>query len=342
MQQTSSPAPAIHRAATPADFVAAVPALVGFHPEQSVVLVPFAGRGSLGAARFDLPRGDPKVPIELIVATLARHVVADSVKVVVYVRAALPVSGPLPEAESTRMLLRTLRERGFEASEAWLVAADGWIGFSEPLSDRRDLADLARAAQALGPSAPRIRSVAERATLPELDPAEVTAVRIEVDTLLDRHPDARLPDAERVRALTAVRRVANGGILPASAVLALIVVLVQRQDHRRDVLLEAIWAGDHRARARMARPPAERMERVIALAGHVAACAGESEAAGALAFLAIAHWAFGHSSVAGVVIDRARQLAPRDPDLLALWQTLEQGATAPWIRLGEEVRAEAG
>ncbi|NQX27985.1 DUF4192 family protein [Microbacteriaceae bacterium VKM Ac-2854] len=342
MQQTTNPAPTIHRAATPADFVAVVPTLLGFHPEQSVVLVPFGGRGSLGAARFDLPRGDPSVPAELIVATMAQHVVADSVRVVVYSRGALPESGPLPEAALVRVLLRTLNARGFEAHEAWLVAADGWIGYSEPNERRRGLEELANAAARLAPGAPVIRSVAERATLPELDPAEVTAVRVEVDALLDRHPDAELLETDRIRALTAIRRVANGGVLPSAAVLARIVVLVQRQDRRRDVLLAAVWAGDHRARARMARPPVQRMERVIALAGHVAACAAESEAAGTLAFLAIVHWAFGQGSVAGVLIDRALQSAPRDPDLRALWQTLSDGAVPPWVRLSEDADAAAG
>lgn len=37
------------------EFLAAVPALLGYHPLDSVVVVPFCGGSSLGAMRFDLP-----------------------------------------------------------------------------------------------------------------------------------------------------------------------------------------------------------------------------------------------------------------------------------------------
>ena len=45
----------ILKAAQASDFLAAVPALLGFQPSESVVLVPFRGQRTTGALRIDPP-----------------------------------------------------------------------------------------------------------------------------------------------------------------------------------------------------------------------------------------------------------------------------------------------
>ncbi|NQX11421.1 DUF4192 domain-containing protein [Microbacteriaceae bacterium VKM Ac-2855] len=333
MQTTSTHAPTlIHRASTPADFLSTVPHLIGFLPERSVVLVPFVGKRSCGALRFDLPTGDSSVLVPYVVAMLCRYEIAESVRVVVYSADDIAEAWPLPEEEFVEDLLSALRGVGFRRTEAWLVAADGWTCYTDDEFGRRSSTELAAAASALTPDAPPLRSVAERATPPAVDPVEMASVRVEVAALLERCPDHTLPESERMRALAAIRRVAKGGPRPSSSVSALILVLVQRQDRRRDVLLEGLWLGDHRARSRAIRPPLERVERVIELAGYLAACAAEPESSAAFAFLAIAHWACGQNSVAGAVTDRALDLDPGNPDLHALSEMFSAGAVAPWIR----------
>lgn len=56
---------------SPADLIAAIPYLLGFHPARSVVLVAFTGGRAVFAARGDLPGPDPRNPAALADGVLA-------------------------------------------------------------------------------------------------------------------------------------------------------------------------------------------------------------------------------------------------------------------------------
>lgn len=325
----------VHRAANAAAFLASVPHLIGFQPEQSVVMIPFQDRRSCGAVRFDLPRGEPAVAVDLFVGTLCRFEVAETVRVVVYSRGGIGSAGPLPESELAHALLARLRAVGFRAQEAWCVGADGWAEYAGEDPERHALEELSGAAGELSDAVP-LRSVAERATLPELPAGVVAEVRAEVDALLDAHPSAELPEEDRAEAIGAVGRAARGSTASLEPrAVARFIVLVQRLDRRRELLLEALWAGDRRAQARQTPPPATQVQHVIVFAAHAAACAAPTEMPAALGFLAIAHWAAGRGSVAAIVIERALQLDPHDANLRALLQMLDAGITPPWRLIDE-------
>jgi hypothetical protein len=46
------------KASSPADFLAMVPALCGYQPKRSLLIVPFAGNRTIGVARYDQPRDE--------------------------------------------------------------------------------------------------------------------------------------------------------------------------------------------------------------------------------------------------------------------------------------------
>src|SRR5687767_8355071 len=60
---------------SPADLIAAVPYLLGFHPDESVVVVAMRGRRVVFAARADLPipGADPLDPATHLAGVIARQ-----------------------------------------------------------------------------------------------------------------------------------------------------------------------------------------------------------------------------------------------------------------------------
>jgi len=72
-------------ARTPADLLAAVPCVLGFHPEESLVMLTFARRGRPFHARVDLPRDDDDLPeLCAVLLTAALRNSVDRVAFVAY------------------------------------------------------------------------------------------------------------------------------------------------------------------------------------------------------------------------------------------------------------------
>jgi hypothetical protein len=71
---------------TPADFLAAVPYLIGFHPADSVVVVGIAGQKVLFAARSDLPppADEPSRAAAVQLAEMVARQAVDEVTVIGY------------------------------------------------------------------------------------------------------------------------------------------------------------------------------------------------------------------------------------------------------------------
>lgn len=74
------------KAANAAEFLALVPHLLGFHPRDSLVLVPFCGSRTLGAVRYDLPESDADVDriAATVVGMACRVSNADAVAITVW------------------------------------------------------------------------------------------------------------------------------------------------------------------------------------------------------------------------------------------------------------------
>jgi len=123
--------------ASAADFLAVVPHLVGFEPQNSVVFVAFRGRRTCGAMRFDLP--DPvesgaddagsklyKRVATTLVGVLSKLPGVDAVVPVVYTGETFADSGGAPRAAFARAIIARFEFSGFELRDALCVAADGW------------------------------------------------------------------------------------------------------------------------------------------------------------------------------------------------------------------------
>jgi len=123
--------------ASAADFLAVVPHLVGFEPQNSVVFVAFHGRRTCGAMRFDLPgtvesgADDPGSKLYKRVATTLVGMVSklpgvDAVVPVVYTPETFADSGGAPRDAFARAVIARFEFSGFELRDALCVAADGW------------------------------------------------------------------------------------------------------------------------------------------------------------------------------------------------------------------------
>lgn len=121
----SAPGPSTFVARTPADLVAVVPAVLGFHPEDSVVLLTFGPPGGGFHARVDLPVESSEQ--EAVVDVLVDAVLANEVR-----RAAVLVySDDLEVAQAqAQALLARLRALDVEVIDALRVDDGRW--FSMP------------------------------------------------------------------------------------------------------------------------------------------------------------------------------------------------------------------
>jgi hypothetical protein len=117
----------IIRAEAAHDFLALVPALVGYRPSRSVLCVAFTGNRTSGVLRHDLPahRGAEEALVGSLVGTLCRLTGADAVVPIVYTHERFD-GRDLPRGELLRAIVRRAEEAGFLVRDALCVAADGW------------------------------------------------------------------------------------------------------------------------------------------------------------------------------------------------------------------------
>ncbi|KHK96557.1 hypothetical protein LK09_14520 [Microbacterium mangrovi] len=186
-----------------AQFLGLVPHLLGFHPSESVVLVPFAGRRSLGAVRLDLEHASaadedatrpvvllesPADAVDRIAATaigmVCRLADADAVAVVVYTDEPI-ARGRLPREQLARAVARRADACGIELRDALCVASTGWASFLEAdhpeAGHPLDLIESADTAGALPPVAPGDQHAG--ADLPVVDPTRLADVAAALDAL---------------------------------------------------------------------------------------------------------------------------------------------------------------
>lgn len=120
----------IVKASDRADFLALVPQLVGFVPENSLVLVAFRGKRTCGALRVGLPVSRAAAAHKRIANTLIGMLCkipgADAVVPVVYTNDAFDAGGAPPGSALVQMLAKRATLSGFSVKDALCVARDGW------------------------------------------------------------------------------------------------------------------------------------------------------------------------------------------------------------------------
>jgi len=123
------------KAADAAQFLSFVPRMLGYHPTQSLVVIPFHGARSLGAMRFDLP-GDEVDAVDRVAATVTgmvcRVAEADAVAAVIYTGDRFDDDARMPHRELLAALERRADACGLRVTDLLCVAADGWGSFLDP------------------------------------------------------------------------------------------------------------------------------------------------------------------------------------------------------------------
>lgn len=121
----------IIKASDAQDFLALVPHLTGFQPQQSIVLVAFRGNRTCGALRLNLP--DPQAPATVrrraattMLGMVCRIPDVDALVPVVYTSDPFAAGEAMPYRAVIRTVLSRARYSGFLVRDALCVASDAW------------------------------------------------------------------------------------------------------------------------------------------------------------------------------------------------------------------------
>ncbi len=263
--------PTVVKTSQPNEFLALVPELVGFQPENSVALVAFRGNRTCGALRFTLP--DPAAP-EAVHKRIATTIVGMACKIpgvdalvpVVYTddefgAGAREGDDGMPWRSFMRTLTRRCQLSGFLVRDAFCVGRDGWGSYDDPAcpAEGRPLAELAASSPGGNGERPasRLGSLSSWADLPDATPSNRRDTAEALRRLRRRGGDA----GSRQPALVDV----DGGILDPVAVAedllawdpaalrtqdaATVLFLVQSPANRDQMMLQLAFGAEVGAQA---------------------------------------------------------------------------------------------
>lgn len=177
------------RATDSAEFLALVPALAGFTPRQSIVLLPFHDSRAHGAMRIDLPHADAELDdyIDTAIGLVSRIDGTDAVAVVVYTDEPpqlTPDGIVLPSSIVVDELLGLAADLGLGIVDALCVTTDGWSSYLAEDPILRPTDDI--------PQPPLVPGIADfqgdqdsGAALPRVDLAESERVGMALRDLSD-------------------------------------------------------------------------------------------------------------------------------------------------------------
>lgn len=274
----------------PADFIVAIPLILGFSPRRSAVVVALGPSDDIRlVARCDLPAtGEDSRPPESLVHAVARAVPGGTALLVCF------DEEPARAESVTAALAECLAARGVTVRDRLLVRGRRWQSLDEEGAGEGHPIDPERAEeirQALGVDSP----AADRSELvAELDPL-ATEQREEVSSHLDGLPAPE--EACRDHAIDVARQVLRLGNLSAHEAAS---VLRSVRDTRvRDTLL---WDVLHDAPSSWS-GYADSLSRIVRLAP-------AEETAPAATLLAILRWQTGDGARALMALDRALAAEP--------------------------------
>jgi len=309
----------VARLSSPGDVVATVPALCGFVPQDSVVLLSLRGpRRRLGlTVRLDLP---PPGHVDAVAAALAAHVVQDG-----GAAAAVVVYATEPQPEVAAAVAAALAGRGVAVAESLHVTGDRWTSYlcSGPCCPPTGTPVPAMPALVAAEHALEGRAVlGSRAELvASLAPPAGGAYRALVRRARQQWRGAD-PAASRVLVRTALEAAASGGCVDGTTAAQVAVVL--HDVPVRDEVLR--WALDD-------------ADALLSLSEQVARLVGPPHDAPVCTVLAWTAYARGDGARANVALERALR---GDPGyrLALLLQAALDGAVPP-AELRRTLRAAA-
>lgn len=247
--------PTIVKTRKASDFLALVPQLVGFNPEQSMVLVAFRGNRTCGALRFNLP--DPEAPARVhkriattLIGTLCKIPGVDAVVPVAYTAESFAAVSGIPHESFMGCLVQRAEMSGFLVRDALCVAADAWGSYLDPKcpAGGRGLAEItaSHAHEAIPTAARRgLGTLHTAAELPRISPVMKDRVLHEYRRYLRLDPPgdgqgALVPAVGEVLDPVDIAEacLAWDASRPAATDVACLLFVVQNPCHRDQVMLQ--------------------------------------------------------------------------------------------------------
>ncbi|TQJ30653.1 DUF4192 family protein [Microbacterium sp. SLBN-146] len=330
------------KAANAAEFLALVPHLLGFHPRDSLVMVPFSGSRTLGAVRYDLPATAADVDrlAATVVGMACRVSNVDAVAITVWSE----------DADTHGRYVAALESRsdacGLAVVDTLWSTPTMWGRFGDderhPHLAGERAPDALDADQASGSELPLIGPT-EREALADALTALEDAIRVVCGASDDDPADdpARPTDPRALSAVCALddlpdlfERVLDWNAEALSPFDAATLTWCLARPALRDIALvqwcRGFSAGDEALDAQLrwedgedypphiamnmwgegGRPDPRRLLRALEIVRRIAAAAPEGKAAGPFATSAWIAWALGRSTHAAVYAERACEEEP--------------------------------
>lgn len=307
----------IIKAEQASDFLAAIPALLGHQPSDSVVVVPFRDTRTTGAMRFDLPPAEIAEQLASVAAGLVCKIEGvTGIAIVVY--------GTAEQAEPVATALTAQASIcGLNVIDALYVVGTDWAHVGE-----KTLTPMGAVPAHIAALAAEV-DVQAGAILPEVDPALVAEVAewlpaATATATATVHPAYVIDMFER-----ALRDGAEGGAKQDAALIALLarpltrdVALIQWASGagkgQEALTAQTAWRAGAEIPAHLAaiiigegdRPDVERLGTALSVCRRLAALAPAEAACGALSAAAWLSWALGRSTHAEIYARRALALDP--------------------------------
>lgn len=306
----------------PADLIAVVPYLLGFHPHDSVVLMTF-GAAETFHARVDLPldQDDQAAVAEMLVDVVVRHGVR-RVAVLLY------TADRWAAATFHDAVLPAMTRRAVEVLDVVRVGTERFHDAGDP-DDPGTPYDLKAhpftAEQVLEGTVVHTSRAELAASLDPVEPGELAAVGAAASAFSDGRRD---PVREAAWVRRTLRAHLSGRALPVADVARLLVLL--DDEHLRDVAWAEMTRRDARRHLELWR-------------GVVRRCPADLLAPPA-SLLAFAAWLDGNGALAWCALDRVTAVAPAYPMARFVGTLLEQAVppatwgslTAPGTGVGDD------
>ncbi|PPG21519.1 DUF4192 domain-containing protein [Rathayibacter toxicus] len=346
---SSGRAPELVYASSFPDLVAVVPSLLGLHPRDSLVIVPFLGARAVGGFRIPLPKYLGRSAIDVLacgsVQAMAALPRADAALAVVYTATSFAASRGIPLLELGRAVLSRLEHTPLGIIGVACVASDGWGRYTEPdeADHPRSLVEIevSEAGLLARAAAPDPLDLAQLAVLPHVDASD----RATVAELCSRN---KAPTAD---ALSTVERWLMGP--PILRREARVIQILQSRPLRDQVIMQIARGpvirsfvrreGDASTQDRHdvenvallcgsgPGPDRQRLERATTALARAAALAPMAARPSVLTVLAWCWWARGVGSLAALHLEEALHSDP-GCSVARLYRSVFAGRSVPeWV-----------
>lgn len=301
------------RCTSTADFLAALPQLVGFTAEDSLFVVFFAGNRSGGTLRVDLPQSEsPQHLTQFIDGVCAilqdtrnQHGWASPAVVISSARTFQDAQG-IPWRRLARRLERRLERGGNRARELCCIAPDGWASYLDPVTPLggHPLSEIAASTVATNTAVPELAALSQFPLPPQAKAENIAATlgneaapALDIDSasMLDALTSQTHLDTARIVDIIRLANVESGWLTLFDALAAIASRLPDSPAHAHTHQTQTALAKVRRA--------SEQLVEVVSLTPHPLRPA-------VISICAIAWWLRGLQSVAHSQIAQALEIDP--------------------------------